>query len=198
MGTMRTLTKIIIGVLILALGIGLSLTQEQPAEKPAWVHEVKWQDVPEDAAEIEALLWMEISPYRTEYDVVNINTSSSGDALGLRVTASTKDSDNPDIYDFVYENNELLLTGYLLEAIPPVYRDEAIGIALGNRDIAASVSGAGMPTVRRILPETSKRFYAPKTMISVTWKGVSALVDPDERKVVQVWKAGGQTAPVDE
>ena len=194
---MRTLTKIIIGVLILALGIGLSLTQEQPAEKPAWVHEVKWQDVPEDAAKIEKLQWTEISPYRTEYDVVNIN-SSSGDDITLNVVATTKDSDNPDIYDFVYENNELLLTGYLLEAIPPVYRDEAIGIALENRDIAASVSGAGMPTVRRILPETSKRFYAPKTMLSVTWKGVSALVDPDERKVVQIWKAGGQTAPVDE
>ena len=189
---MRTLTKIIIGVLILALGIGLSLTQEQSAEKPAWVHEVKWQDVPEDAAKIETLLWTEISPYRTEYDVVNIN-SSSGDDITLNVVATTKDSDNPDIYDFVYENDELLQTGYLLEAIPPVYRDEAIGIALENRDIAASVSGAGMPTVRRILPETSKRFYAPKTMLSVTWKGVSALVDPDERKVVQVWKAGGQT-----
>jgi len=45
--------------------------------------------------------------------------------------------------------------------------------------------------VKRILPGTSQKFYVPKTLLSVTWKGISALIDPDERKVVQVWKESG-------
>ncbi len=186
---MRTITKFTIGLLILALGIGLSLTQEQSSAKPSWVHEIKWLDKPDDAIKIEELLWVEISPYRAEYELVNISSSTRGKSLVLRVIATIKETDNPDIYDFVYENGELLQTGYLLEAISPVYRDEAIGIALGSQEVAAAA--AGNPTVRRVLPTTSEKFYAPKTMLSVTWKGISALVDPDERKVAQVWKESG-------
>ncbi len=185
---METITKIIIGLLIIGLGIQLSLNQEQVPGKPGWVKDVRWQDnKPSDSARIEELLWTKISPYTVEYEFVNISSSNKG---GLRVIAEIKDSENPDIYDFVYENNELQLTGYLLEAIPQMYRDEAIGIALGDKEVAPSVTGS--PTVRRILPETSEKFYAPKTMFSVTWKGISALVDLDERKVAKVWKTGTQ------
>ncbi|NJD75922.1 MAG: hypothetical protein FIB08_02325 [Candidatus Methanoperedens sp.] len=187
---MKTITKLTIGLLILALGIGLSLTQEQSSVKPSWVHEIKWLDKPDDAVKIEELLWVDISPYRAEYELVNISSNSKGNALVLRIIATIKETDSPDIYDFVYENGELIQTGYLLEAIPPQYRDEAIGIALGNQEVAAAAAG-DKPTVRRVLPTTSGKFYAPKTMLSVTWKGVSALVDPDERKVAQVWKESG-------
>jgi hypothetical protein len=47
-----------------------------------------------------------------------------------------------------------------------------------------------VPTVRRILPETSAKFYASKTCLGVTWAdaSVSALVDMDRRSVV---KTGG-------
>ncbi len=188
---MNNFTKLLIGLLILSLGIGLSLTREQPPAKPSWVHEIKWLDKPDDATKIEELLWVDISPYRAEYELVNISSSSKGGTRILRIVANIKETGSPDIYDFVYENGELVQTGYLLEAIPPVYRDEAIGIALGNQEVATSVAGAGTPTVRRVLPKTSEKFYAPKTMLSVTWKGVSALVDPDGRKVAQVWKESG-------
>ncbi len=187
---MDTMTKLIIGLLILGVGVQLSLNQEQVTAKPGWVKDVKWQDKPSDAARIEELLWTKISPYMTEYELVNISSINKGESVGLRVIATIKDSDNPDIYDFVYENNELQPTGYLLEAIPPMYRDEAIGIALGDREVAASVTGS--PTVRRVLPKTSEKFYAPKTTLSVSWKGISALVDTDERKVAKVWKTGTQ------
>ncbi len=190
-------TKIIIGVviIILTLGAGLSLTQKQSGVKPSWVHQVQWQDMPADAATIEELLWIEITPYRTEYEIVNITAVTTNEGPRLKVMAIAKDADKLDIYDFVYDGKELLLTGYLLEAIPFQYRDDAIGIALGNQEVAASAA-TGAPTVRRILPKTSQKFYAPKTLLSVTWVGVSALVDPDEQKVVQVWKAGAQQGDV--
>ena len=188
---MNNLIKLLIGLLILALGVGLSLTQENSSAKPPWVHEIKWLDKPDDAVKIEELLWVDISPYRAEYDIVNISSSSKGGARILRIIATIKETDKPDIYDFTYENGELVKTGYLLEAIPPVYRDEAIGVALGSQEVATSAAGAGMPAVRRILPKTSEKFYVPKTTLSVTWKGISALVDPDEQKVVQVWRESG-------
>ncbi|GEM_PF-956730 len=193
---MATKIKFVIGfvLIILTLGIGLSLSQKQSDVKPSWVHQVQWSDKPDDAAKIEELLWAEITPYRTEYEMINIIPSADGKGLRLKVIAQAKDSGDPDIYDFVYEGDELLLTGYLLEAIPSQFRNEAIGIALGNQEVAVSVSSAGASTVRRILPGTSEKFYVPKTLLSVTWEGISALVDPDERKVVQVWKAGAQDA----
>ena len=191
---MSTKIKFVIGliVIILTLGIGFSLSQKQSDVKPSWVHQVQWQDKPGDAVKIEELLWAEIAPYRTEYEMVNISSSTGNKGLSLKVIATAKDTDQPDIYDFVYDGGELLPTGYLLEAIPSQYRNEAIGIALGNQEVTASTASAGIPTVRRILPGTSEKFYAPKTLLSVTWTGNSALIDPDERKVVQVWKAGAQ------
>lgn len=190
---MATKIKFLIGfvVIILTLGIGFSLSQKQPDIKPSWVHQVQWQDKPDDAVKIEELLWAEIAPYRTEYEMVNIS-STGNKGLSLKVIATAKDTDQPDIYDFVYEGGELLPTGYLLEAIPSQYRNEAIGIAIGNQEVAASTASAGIPTVRRILPGTSEKFYAPKTLLSVTWTDISALIDPDERKVVQVWRANAQ------
>jgi hypothetical protein len=51
--------------------------------------------------------------------------------------------------------------------------------------------GAGVPTVRRILPETAAEFYAKKTCISVTWAdaSVSALIDMETGSVVETWGA---------
>ncbi len=187
--------KFVIGlivIILLVLGIVLGLSQKQSDVIPSWVHQVQWSDKPDDTAKIEGLLWMEIIPYRTEYELVNISASAEGKDTHLKVIATSKDIDKPDIYDFVYDGNELLLTGYLLETIPYQYRNEAINTALGNQEVASSVINSGAPSVRRILPKTSEKFYAPKTLLSVTWGAVSALVDPDERKVVQVWKANAQ------
>lgn len=187
--------KIIVTIilLILALGIGLALDQGDSNARPEWVHNVQWQgDRPDNAGEIEELLFLEIAPYKTEYELVNISTNGDKNKMDIKVTATTLDSEIPDIYDFVFEENDLLMTGYLLEAIPAAYRNDAIGIALTDRDLATSVSvsNPGVPSVKRILPKTSEKFYMPKTLLSVSWKGISALVDPDERKVVQVWKEG--------
>ena len=196
---MNTQTKLaigLVGIVLLALGIGLSLNNKQPDSMPSWVHKVDWQNKPDDAARIEGLLWTEISPYRTEYETVNISAGSGSSGLRLRIIATAKDSEYPDIYDFVYENDKLLLTGYLLEAIPQEYRNEAIGLALGNQEIASSVISSGAPSVKRVMPSTAEKFYAPKTLLSVTWEGTSALIDPDERKVANIWKAGAQNSQV--
>ena len=182
-------TIITIVLLIIGLGIGLALDPEKTAAKPEWVHDLQWPgDRPDNAAKIEELLFLEISPYKTEYETVNITSNGDSKEMHIRVIATILDSDNPDIYDFVYESNELLLKGYLLEAVPVKYRNEAITIALNDRDVATSVRNSGNPSVKRILSGTSQKFYAPKTLLSVTWNGISALVDPDERKVIKVWK----------
>lgn len=189
---MKQETIITIILLILGLGIGLAFDAENSTAKPEWVHNLQWAgEQPDNSAKIEELLFLEIAPYKTEYKMVNISSNSDINNIHIRVMATTIDSDNPDIYDFVYENDELLLTGYLLEAIPVRYRNEAITIALNDRDVATSVRNSGDPSVKRILPGTSQKFYVPKTLLSVTWKGISALIDPEERKVVQVWKESG-------
>ena len=180
-------------LLILGLSIGLALDQGNSDTKPQWIHNVQWlDDRPDNAARIEEMLFLEIVPYKTEYEMVNISIKRDTN-IHIKVTATTLDSEIPDLYDFVYENNELLMTGYLLEAVPAMYRNEAIGIALNDGDVATSVRNVGVPSVKRILPETSEKFYAPKTLLSVSWKGISALIDPDERKVVQVWKENANT-----
>ena len=188
---MRKHEKLIIGFFILILAAGIGMNQINAGTRPSWVHEVHWSNMPADGAKIEEMLWTEISPYGTEYETVNISASSKGSAESLRVIAISKESEYPDIYDFVYEKDTLLLTGYLLEAVPSSSRNDAIRIALENRDVAASIAAAGAPSVKRILPKTSVNYYAPKTLLSVTWKGISALIDPDERKVVQVWRESG-------
>ena len=184
-------TIITIILLIVGLGIGLALDQEISSVRPVWAHNVQWLgEKPDNAKNIEELLWFEIAPYKTEYDIVNISSKGDANQMRISVTARAVDSEKPDIYDFAYQNNELLLTGYLLEAVPQIFRNEAIGIALNDKDMATSIRNLGEPSVKRILPKTSEKFYAPKTLLSVTWKGISALVDPDERKVVQVWREG--------
>ncbi len=189
---MNTSTKLILGFALLALGAVLAVNANQSAEKPSWVHEVHWQDKPDGSTKIEELLWNEISPYRTDYETVNISARTEGTKLRLKVIATIKESDRPDIYDFVYEEGSLIMTGYLLEAIPVQYRDEAISTALASSEIAALTIKPGTPSVRRILPETSEKYYAPKTLLSITWDGISGLIDPDEHKVVKVWNAGAQ------
>lgn len=182
-------TIITIIMLIVGLGIGLALDQQNPDTIPGSVHNVQWiGERPDNAAMVEKLLFLEIAPYKTEYERVNISSNEEAGIMHIKVISTAVDSDAPDIYDFVYENDELKLTGYLLEAISLMNRNEAIGIAMNDQDVANSVRNLGAPSVKRILPKTSEKFYTPKTLLSVTWKGVSALVDPDERKVVQVWK----------
>jgi hypothetical protein len=95
-----------------------------------------------------------------------------------------------DIYDFMYDDNKLVMTGYLLEAIPPSERRKAIWIAVSNTSITQAVADAKEPpSVRRILPGTSEKFYKPRTLMSVTWQDVghSALVDIDTQSVVDIW-----------
>jgi len=186
---MKQRTIITFILLIIGLGIGLALDPQKSNTRPEWIHNLQWSDEqPDNAAKIEELLFQEIIPYKTEYGMVNITSNGDIRQMHISVRATTSDSNNLDIYDFVYEKNELLLTGYLLEAVPLRYRNEAITIALNDRDVAASVRNSGDPSVKRILPGTSQKFYVPKTLLSVSWKGISALIDPDERKVVQVWK----------
>jgi hypothetical protein len=186
----RTIVTIIL--LIIGLGIGLAFDQNNSSTRPQWAHNVQWLgEHPDNPAKIQELLLLEISPYKTEYEMVNISAKDGTNDMHMKVTATTLDSDNPDIYDFIYNGKELLLTGYLLEAVPLMYRNEAIAIALSDRDVATVVRNSGVPSVKRILPKTSEKFYSAKTLLSVTWKGTSALVDPDEKKVVQVWKESG-------
>ncbi len=188
---MNTRTKLFLGLAILALGLWL-LNPGLSDAKPSWVHDLKWQDKPDVSPKIEELLWNEISPYRTEYETVNISAIATGKDIRLKVTGFIKESDRPDIYEFSYQDGSLLMTGYLLEAIPVQYRDDAISTALSNSEIASSPVSRGIPAVRRILPHTSIKYYAQKTLLSVTWDGTSALVDPDERKVINVWNAGSK------
>ena len=74
----------------------------------------------------------------------------------------------------------------MLEALKPQDRETAIAAAMRQKEVMEK-SVPGVPTVRRILPDTSKKYYAAKTLLSVTSPGISSLVDPDEWKVVQVW-----------
>lgn len=161
------------------------------SSRPDWVHNINWQgDVPGNTHDIEDSIWLQVSPYKAEYDNVNITAKSDNSGLSLRITAFSNAAEYPDIYDFIYEDEILTRTGYLLEAIRPVDRDSAIAAAMRDKEVMdAGITGA--PTVKRILPDTSKKYYAPKTLLSVTWSGTSALVDPAEMKVVKVWKSSG-------
>jgi hypothetical protein len=181
---MRNKTIISIILLIVVFGVGLALNQEKSSVRPVWAHNVQWLgEKPDNGESIEELLWFEIAPYKTEYDFVNISSKGDENQMRISVTAKAVDSEKLDIYDFAYQDNELLLIGYLLEAVPQMFRNEAIGIALTDKDLATSVRNLGEPSVKRILPKTSEKFYAPKPLLSVTWKGISALIDPDERKL---------------
>lgn len=134
------------------------------------------------------------------YDAVNVTATGLGSGLNLEVTAVTRVSEYPDIYRFYYspDEREITLKGYVLEAIPPAVRSEAIAVALASQEIEGMLETLNMnpaePTVKRILPETSAKYYAPKTLFSVTWRdfdkkvAVSALVDLETGQVVQTWQ----------
>ncbi|NOQ33958.1 MAG: hypothetical protein GQ567_07200 [Methanosarcinales archaeon] len=152
---------------------------------------------PADQKAIEAELSHQIAAYPGAlYGNVTVSASENDGGMRLHISATSPTCRYPDLYDFVYLNHELIMTGYLLEAIPEATRQDAIGIAMRNPEIAGAVSGgagADVPTVRRILPETAEEFYAPKTCISVTWTdaSVSALVDMGTGSVVETWGVGG-------
>ena len=166
--------------------------------RPDWVHQVNWEgDIPEDA-KIETLLWEQVTPYRSiEYNTVNITTTQSGDVIGIRVKAGSTQSPYQDIYDFSYLNGTLVMTGYLLEAIPAADRINALDIVFsqGEEIRQAIAQSRSEPTVKRILPQTSEKFYKPKTLLSVTWQDVqvSALVDVDTYTIVEIWNGDENT-----
>ena len=153
--------------------------------KQDWAHEVNWLGEKPDSV-VEKELWAQITPYRIEYDIVNISVKSENEGLHIRVIGISNAAINPDIYDFIYSDGILTRTSYLLEALQAQDRDSAIAAAMQKKEVMEK-GVIGIPTVRRILPETSKKYYMPKTLLSVSWKGVSALIDPDKREVVQIW-----------
>lgn len=171
--------------LLIILAVMIAGCLNASSTKPDWAHEVNWMgEKPDSIGEKE--LWTQITPYRIEYDIVNITAKSESDGLHLRVVGISNAAINPDVYDFIYSDGTLTRTSYLLEALQPHDRDAAISAAMQNKDVMEK-RASGVPTVRRILPDTSKKYYAAKTLLSVTWPGLSVLVDPDEWKVVQVW-----------
>ena len=143
----------------------------------------------------------EIAPYKgVKYDKMNISTMRNGEDHDLRVTCFSDACEYPDVYDFTYygASKQLVQNRYVLEAIPPSERAMAISVALQNEEAANLMRTNSLesvtPTVRRVLPETAEKFYLPKTLLSVTWTRfgekpvvVSVLVDPDEKKAVEVW-----------
>ncbi len=174
-----------IAFLLLILAVMIAGCLNASGTKPDWAHDVNWQGEKPDSI-VEQELWTQITPYNIEYDLVNISAKSESDGLHFRVIGISNAAINPDVYDFIYSNGTLTRTGYLLEALQPHDREAAIAAAMQNKEVMGK-SVPGVPTVRRILPDTSKKYYAAKTLLSVTWTGISVLVDPDGWKVVQVW-----------
>ncbi len=118
------------------------------------------------------------------YDNVSVKVEGNY----IYVTAKCSELEGEDTYLFVNDNGTLILKSYCLEALPESVKLEAISIAMSNETISKNANG--IVTVRRILPQTSAKFYEPKELFSVTWHGsrmVSALVDLEEGKVVRVW-----------
>ena len=137
-------------------------------------------------------------PYQREYTNISINKTERNGILIIEVWASTDASELKDFYRFYYNitSNKLVLKNYVLEDLPLDIREKAISIALENQEVAEFLEVNAIeayPTVKRILPETSANYYAPKTLFSITWidikskKIISALVDLEKEKVVNVW-----------
>ena len=160
--------------------------------RPSASHEIVWIGTQPDSDLNEYDLLHQITPYPgTMYDNITVNASDEDGKIRLHVRASSRACRYPDRYDFTYQSRELVLNGYILEAIPESVRSDAVRIAMQNEEIADMLEmDAGGPTVKRILPETAAKFYAPEMLLSVTWqsKQVSALVDINTRKVVKTWR----------
>ncbi len=171
--------------LLIILAVMIAGCINASSTKPDWAHDVNWPEEKPEAI-VEKELWTQITPYRIEYDLLNITSKSESDGLHIRVIGISNAAINPDVYDLTYSDGTLTRTGYLLEALQPQDRDAAVAAAMQNREVMEK-GAYGVPTVRRILPDTSKKYYAAKTLLSVTWPGISVLVDPDEWKVVKVW-----------
>lgn len=171
--------------LLILLAVMIAGCLNASSTKPDWVHDVNWLGEKPDVI-VEKELWMQITPYRIEYDLLNITAKSDSDGHHIRVIGISNAAINPDVYDFTYSDGTLTRTSYLLEALKPHDREAAIAAAMQMKEVMEK-GVYGVPTVRRILPDTSKKYYAAKTLLSVTWPGISVLVDPDEWKVVKVW-----------
>ena len=187
---MKKISILIIIAISAALIIGSGCVTDTGQKTRSY--EVVWTGTPPaDHKLVETELSHQIAPYSgAGYDNVTVSVSEKDGVMRLRVSAASSACRYPDLYEFVY-NDHLVRTGYLLEAIPETTRQDAIGTAMQNPEIAdALLGGAGVPTVKRILPETSAKFYAAKTLLSVTWTdaSVSALVDMDSRSVVETWR----------
>ncbi len=140
-------------------------------------------------ADVKTLVEKNLVPFDGfSYD--NVSVKRVGNEIIVK--AKCKDLDGEDEYIFRYENGTLRLVSYCLEALPISLKYEAVSIALSNETV--SKNARGVVTVRRILPDTAAKFYEPKELLSVTWwengnAVVSALIDPDEKVVVRVFKA---------
>ena len=176
----------VLGAIVVSPGCITDTKQKVQTYNIIWVDKQ-----PSDYKDIESQLSRQITPYQgTEYDNVTISANEKDDVIHLRISATSPTCRYPDRYEFAYDNQKLTRTGYLLEAIPEKTRQDAIGIAMENSGIVSSLSGdVGNPTVRRILPETSEKFYEAKTCLSVTWDKIltSALIDMDTLSVVKIW-----------
>ncbi|MEA1894101.1 MAG: hypothetical protein U9N36_02660 [Euryarchaeota archaeon] len=185
--------------IVLVLTISIALTIGAGCVGPgqsSQSYNITWTGAqPDDHKTIETQVSRQITPYPgVAYSNVTISKSKKDDDVHLRVSATLPGCQYPDLYDFAYPDQKLTRTGYILEAIPDATRQDAIGIAMQNPAIAGMLpdgTGAGVPTVRRILPETAAEFYAEKTCVSVTWAdaSISALVDMGAGCVVETWGA---------
>ena len=163
MAKIPTLAVIAISAAALILGAGCITDTGDSAQS----YSIVWTDTPPaDHRAIEAELSHQITAYPgAVYGNVTVSASEKDGGIRLHISAASPTCRYPDLYDFVYMNHELIRTGYLLEAIPETTRQDTIGIAMQNPEIAGALSGgagAGVPTVRRILPETAEEFYVPK------------------------------------
>lgn len=191
MKRLLTLFTVILAGMLLTAGAGCidSTEKSSPGYKVVWIG-----TSPAEHKAIETKITRQISPHPgVEYDNVTVSASKENDMLRIHVIAISASSQYPDLYDFTYRNGDLMQVGYLLEAIPESVRSDGINVAVQSEAVMSAL-GSGMgaygtPSVKRILPETSAKFYAAKSLLSVTWtdNSVSALVDMDTRQVVQVW-----------
>ncbi len=202
--------KIVAVVVVAAGGVYLVLTATKPApdldSDLSTTVEFSGTELDEKTERsILSVVSAEMMSYKgVKYDRVNIAATENGEDYDLTVVCFSDKCEYPDVYDFTYydASEQLVQTGYVLEAIPQTDRAEAISVALQNEEAANLLRANGLesvtPTVRRVLPETAEKFYVPKTLLSVTWTlfgenpaVVSVLVDPDEGKVVNVWRNSG-------